>query len=115
MLYATHLLMCLGGTYDPAVVTFLGRVSCRIGMEREGRNRKQTFQKLKHKMRGFCSKLSRFFNSCMRQLRKVSVSPPKPEGVQVYMIHTLGIKAFTSSAGGTEKLSIFLSERKSFM
>lgn len=48
----------------------------------------------------------------MRQLRKVSVFPPKPELLQIYVIHTLGIKALTCSAPGTEKLSSSLSKRK---
>lgn len=58
------------------------------------------------------SKLSCFFNSWMRQPRKVSVFPPKPEPVWIYVIHTLGIKALTCSAGGTKKLNIYLSKRK---
>lgn len=48
----------------------------------------------------------------MRQPRKVSVFPPKPERLQIYVIHTLGIKAPTCFAGGIEKLSISLSKRK---
>jgi hypothetical protein len=51
----------------------------------------------------------------MRHQRKVSVFPPKPEILQIYVTHTLGIKALTCSAGGTEKLSISLSKRKSFL
>lgn len=58
------------------------------------------------------SKLSRFFNSWMRQPRKMLVFPPKPERLQIYVIHTLGIKALTCFAGGTEKLNISLSKRK---
>lgn len=58
------------------------------------------------------SKLSRFFNSWMRQPRKILVFPPKPELLQIYVIHTLGIKALTCFAGGTEKLNISLSKRK---
>lgn len=41
----------------------------------------------------------------MRQLRDVSVFPPKPELLQIYVIHTLGIKALTCSAPGIEKPS----------
>lgn len=50
----------------------------------------------------------------MRQPRKVSLFPPKPEILWVYVIHTLGIKALTCSAGGTEKLSISLSQKGRF-
>lgn len=50
----------------------------------------------------------------MRQPRKVSVFPPKPELLQIYGIHALGIKALTCFAGGTGKLNISLSKRGRF-
>lgn len=60
------------------------------------------------------SKLSRFFNSWTRQPRKMLVFPPKPERLRIYVIHTLGIKALTCFAGGTEKLNISLSQKGRF-
>lgn len=51
----------------------------------------------------------------MRHQRKVSIFPPKPETLQIYVIHTLEAKASPGPAAGTAELNISLSERKSFL
>lgn len=51
----------------------------------------------------------------MRQQRKVSVFPSKPETLEIYTIHTLKVKASPGFAAGTAELSISLSNGKSFL